>query len=701
MKFAPFIFIFFFSGISLPHPVFAQVLKYEKPAPEGVFRQEEEDSEYQKGIIANDLFEKAFKASRDNEKIRLYKKALELNPNNADAYNNLGIIYKKLKMYDQAFSSYKKALKIPGYLTPEHAHNNLGVLYKELERYEEAIEQFQKAITISSSFAKAWNNLGIVYKKEGMFDKAAECFQKALKLQPNYVQAEENLKNVWKLPKEKSLERKKIETLYTNALKLFHEGKFKEAVAVFQEVKRLDPNFQNLQADLKLAQNYLSFYSHVNQADRLIRRGLVEPARKELQMANKFAKNKELNEKLNEEFTGLDEKEEIIAKENELESLYRQGISQLQQKNWLKAISLFTKIIIIDPNYRDVSMLNQQARIGFYLVDGVEKISRNQWVDALTAYQALLKIDPQNEEALKAIQQLSEKKDSVTVDLHLRRAEDAVNFQDIQAARRNFEKVLQIDPQNAEAIEGLKKITAVTESFTNVDTSEISLDKQKLIKLGGAAFAAVLIVVLLIRVLRPGKILAHYRKLRDFDKTRVVYERILDSDPQRRIIYPSLASIYRQLKIKDKLPTLIDICRQQKVEATPREAPLWQLCLGEIYLATEEPQQALEEIEKAYEMAPGREEIKGKLIKVYKLLLKEYPENSTWQERLVQLGEKQSTDAWLPIADKLHGQNIAKMDEEAKRSLLKECFGRKKIRNSESEQTITQNTKPKIHQAAS
>jgi Flp pilus assembly protein TadD len=134
MKTLPIIFVFFISGVFPVTSISAQIQKEGKSSsvqlqdikklllPETSEQSEQEKAELllNKEIIANDLIKKAFKETNYNEKIRLYKKALELTPDNPDAYNNLGVIYKKMKMYNLAINSYKKALKIPGYHTPEH-----------------------------------------------------------------------------------------------------------------------------------------------------------------------------------------------------------------------------------------------------------------------------------------------------------------------------------------------------------------------------------------------------------------------------------------------------------------------------------------------------------------------------------------------------------------------------------------------------
>jgi tetratricopeptide (TPR) repeat protein len=62
--------------------------------------------------------------------IRSYDRAIEINPNYADAYYNRGLAYKNLKDYQNAIRSYDRAIEIdPNYA---NAYCNRGSAYKSL-----------------------------------------------------------------------------------------------------------------------------------------------------------------------------------------------------------------------------------------------------------------------------------------------------------------------------------------------------------------------------------------------------------------------------------------------------------------------------------------------------------------------------------------------------------------------------------------
>ena len=70
---------------------------------------------------------------------------MKAKPDYENAYNNLGLAYRRLKRWDQAVESFQEELK----RNPEnpYAHLNLGDLYYELKDYPKALVHFKRALT--------------------------------------------------------------------------------------------------------------------------------------------------------------------------------------------------------------------------------------------------------------------------------------------------------------------------------------------------------------------------------------------------------------------------------------------------------------------------------------------------------------------------------------------------------------------------
>jgi tetratricopeptide (TPR) repeat protein len=136
------------------------------------------------GILLTEL-------KRYDEAEEEYRKAIKINPKLAEAHNNLGFLLAELKRYEEAEKEYRKAIKINP--KPADAHYNLGILLAELKRYEEAEEEYRKAIMINPKLAEAHNNLGILLAELKRYEEAEEEYRKAIMINPNYADAHYNL----------------------------------------------------------------------------------------------------------------------------------------------------------------------------------------------------------------------------------------------------------------------------------------------------------------------------------------------------------------------------------------------------------------------------------------------------------------------------------------------------------------------------
>jgi tetratricopeptide (TPR) repeat protein len=116
-----------------------------------------------------------------------YSKAIEINPNFAEAYGNRGNLYYYQQKYDLALSDYSKAIEInPNYA---NAYLNRGTVYSDLQKYELALSDYSKAIEINPNFAEAYYNRGNLYYYQQKYDLALSDYSKAIEINPNFALA--------------------------------------------------------------------------------------------------------------------------------------------------------------------------------------------------------------------------------------------------------------------------------------------------------------------------------------------------------------------------------------------------------------------------------------------------------------------------------------------------------------------------------
>jgi tetratricopeptide (TPR) repeat protein len=135
---------------------------------------------------ADDLNESARAAMGNGDfplAVKLLKRAVEVDPKNKYAWNNLGLAYLSLRQGDDAVASFKKALDVNPY--DEFAYNNLGRAYWQDRKYDEAAEAFHKQLESNPLDKFAHANLGAMYAEWHKYDLAAPELEKAASLTPN------------------------------------------------------------------------------------------------------------------------------------------------------------------------------------------------------------------------------------------------------------------------------------------------------------------------------------------------------------------------------------------------------------------------------------------------------------------------------------------------------------------------------------
>jgi len=114
--------------------------------------------------------------------IREYQTIIEMDPQNPVAYLYLATIYAQEKKYDSAERAYKKLLEID----PD---NIIGMYYYartlvQMERSSEAEALFQKITAQGPEFEAAWLGLAALYEDQKKYDEAIDVYRRYLEINP-------------------------------------------------------------------------------------------------------------------------------------------------------------------------------------------------------------------------------------------------------------------------------------------------------------------------------------------------------------------------------------------------------------------------------------------------------------------------------------------------------------------------------------
>jgi tetratricopeptide (TPR) repeat protein len=121
-------------------------------------------------FMAEKRFREAAEMYRDNSK------------GSAVLLNKTGIAYHQMLQLDLAEKYYRLSLRVD----PQYAEavNNLGTVYYAKKSYRRALNQYKKALRINPKSASVWSNLGMGYFARKDYVHAADSFQQALMLDP-------------------------------------------------------------------------------------------------------------------------------------------------------------------------------------------------------------------------------------------------------------------------------------------------------------------------------------------------------------------------------------------------------------------------------------------------------------------------------------------------------------------------------------
>lgn len=223
---------------------------------------------------------------------KAYNKAIKINKNFGEAYNNLGNVMMDLKKYKDAEILYKKAL----HFFPNHtmilsnignalqhhgrnkeavvwlnkaisidssyadAYHNLGNALRELKRLDDSILSYNKAIKLKPDMAESYTNMGVVLNDLGRYEDAVDAHNNAIKIKPDHVESYYNLGNALK---ELGLLKDAVDS-YDRAIQMksdFAEAYCNKGVAL-KELGLLENALDNYDKAIRIKPDYVDAYSN-------------------------------------------------------------------------------------------------------------------------------------------------------------------------------------------------------------------------------------------------------------------------------------------------------------------------------------------------------------------------------------------------------------------------------------------------------
>jgi len=120
----------------------------------------------------------------------LFHRALEVNPRNYLAMNDLGVYYEEKGRHAEASEMFSRALGVSS--KQSDLYNNMGTVLFLQGKNDEALEYFKKSVDLNPYNPRAQNNIGNILVERQDFSGAEGHYSKALEMQPGYTHAYNN-----------------------------------------------------------------------------------------------------------------------------------------------------------------------------------------------------------------------------------------------------------------------------------------------------------------------------------------------------------------------------------------------------------------------------------------------------------------------------------------------------------------------------
>ena len=119
------------------------------------------------------------------QSFKRHLQASTLNPRDASAHYNLGLIHQQRRQNAEAQERFRRAVEIdPSELD---AHYQLGRIAREEKRYEDAIRHFEEVVSRDDAHARSevWREIGSTYLESGSIDHARWALAKYVERRPH------------------------------------------------------------------------------------------------------------------------------------------------------------------------------------------------------------------------------------------------------------------------------------------------------------------------------------------------------------------------------------------------------------------------------------------------------------------------------------------------------------------------------------
>lgn len=364
------------------------------------------------------------------------------------ACTNLGLIYTRIGMYDEAVEVLKEAIQFEP--SDVDANWNLGTVYWFMGDMESTAAQMRRYITLDPDNAEAHNIIGLIYYRKDLRDAALDEFQTAAKLNPSekqysyneglalaklgrYDEASQAFKRASGLKTGAELRRMFIEQLAANKVrKLYNDGctameslNITQAIKHFEAAVEIKPDMVDAHVNLGVCYrrqgNKQKQIHHFEEAVRL--KSDMPNVRYNLGLA--YSDSRMYSEAM------LEFRRAIELEPSLKDAHFKLGMMLCKAENYAEATGEFEKCLELSPNWYEA-----------YLNLGTCYLKTGKVDDAIYQFKEAVRQSPNSAEA------------------HYNLGAAYMRIEKFDEVSRLFQKALEIDPGYRQARIKLKELEA-------------------------------------------------------------------------------------------------------------------------------------------------------------------------------------------------------------------------------------------------
>lgn len=531
---------------------------------------------------ARQFYETAVKEKDVEKRIAALNKAVEVDPNFAEALYNLALAHKEKQDYGRAEQYLLRAketkaggdLKVAILYELAAAYNRQG----KTKNFEETLRLAKGQATDAQRGATIAFELGRFFYQQGRYEEALLELQEGQRLYPDRRDYFANLIQLTQTAQA-------TQQLVAAADRAAAQGKLEEAKALLLESKQKNPAAKNvdakiaeLEARLAAAAGARSRAALYAQAQKLEAENKPEAAIASYEKLLQAGDYQDASVRLQKLRGQLAQKQQS----EELEAEYRRGMEALKIRDWTGATAAFEKILAQNSSFRDAAQRLAQAQAGLerentdalaarYYADGVAAMGRNDAAAALTAFEKIRRLDPAYRDVATLISAIEKKLQPATGVTHEMPAANPdslyasaltfFNKKDWPQAVASLEKLpphyRDVVDRLAEARAYLSLAPATTAGVAAHASTEAEpraveapANDRTFFYFGGFVALLVLPVIGFFALSPSGRAQLHLLR-GNYAAAAQVYEKALARHPERIKLYPPLGRIYLVLGRRD------------------------------------------------------------------------------------------------------------------------------------------------------